>query len=129
MRNSFLLLRRSGKCYEGKCYHYQIYHCFNDRPSFHEKLFQKEKKYIVRDLYLATLRPFVVQWTVKIAGLPPQLKSLLFNTSAEVFYSSAKSFTVDSMFSNKSLMYIRERSGRRIDPCGTPAFTGNHSEV
>ena len=62
----------------------------------------------------------------------------LFNTTAEVLLlcttenrevSSAKSFTVDSMFSDKSFMYIRKRSGPRIDPCGTPAFTGNHSEV
>ena len=62
----------------------------------------------------------------------------LFNTSAEVLLlcttenrevSSAKSFTVDSMFSNKSFMYIRKGSGPRIGPCGTPAFTGNHFEV
>ena len=62
----------------------------------------------------------------------------LFNTSAEVVLScttenreisSAKSFTVDSMFSEKSFMYIRKNNGPRIDPCGTPAFTGSHSEV
>ena len=62
----------------------------------------------------------------------------LFNTSAEVLLScttdnrevsSAKSFTVDSMFSDKSFIYIRKKSGPRIDPCDTPAFSGNHSEV
>ena len=58
----------------------------------------------------------------------------LFNTSAEVLLLctteySAKSFTVNSMFSEKSVRYIREKSGPRIDPCDTPAFTGNHSEV
>ena len=62
----------------------------------------------------------------------------LFNTSAEVLLlcttenrevSSAKRFTVNSMFSDKSFMYIRKKSGPRIDPSGTPAFTGNHSEV
>ena len=26
-------------------------------------------------------------------------------------------------------MYIRKKSKPRIGPCGTPAFTGNHSEV
>ena len=57
----------------------------------------------------------------------------LFNTSAEVLLlcttenrevSSVKSFTVNSMFSDKSFMYIRKKSGPRIDPCGTPTFTG-----
>ena len=47
--------------------------------------------------------------------------------------SSAMSFTVDSMFSAKSFIYvcIRKRSGPKIDPCacGTSAFTGNHSEI
>ena len=62
----------------------------------------------------------------------------LFNTSAKVLLlcttenravSSAKSFTVDSMISDKSFMYIRKKSGPRIGPCGTPVYTGNHSEV
>ena len=59
-------------------------------------------------------------------------------TSAEVLLScapknrevsSVKSFTVDSMFFVKSFMYIRKKSRPRIDSCGTPTFTGNHSEV
>ena len=63
----------------------------------------------------------------------------LFSNSAEVLLlcttenrevSSAKSWiAVDSVFSDKSFMYVRKRSGPRIDPCGTHAFTGNHSEV
>ena len=53
----------------------------------------------------------------------------LSNTSAEVLLlctienrevSLAKSFTVDSVFSGKSVMYIRKMTGPRIDPCGTP---------
>ena len=61
----------------------------------------------------------------------------LFNISAEVLLScttdnrevsSAKSFTVDSMFSDKWFIYIRKKSGPRIDPCGGPTFTGNHSK-
>ena len=32
------------KCYKEKSYHYQIYHCLKTKPSFHKKLFQKEKK-------------------------------------------------------------------------------------
>ena len=43
--------------------------------------------------------------------------------------SSAKSFTVDSMFSGNSSIYIRKTTGPRIDLCGNPAFTGNHSKV
>ena len=51
-----------------------------------------------------------------------------FNTSVEVLLlyttesgevSSAKSFTLDSMLSEKSFMYFRKRSGPRIDSCGT----------
>ena len=26
-------------------------------------------------------------------------------------------------------MYIRKKGGPEMDPCGTPAFTGNHSDV
>ena len=36
-------LRRNAKCYEEKSHHYQIYHCLKVKPSFHGKLFQKEK--------------------------------------------------------------------------------------
>ena len=64
------------KCHEEKPYHYQIYHCLKVKPSFHEKLFQKEKK-IVMGLCPATFRSFVLQWSTKLAGRPPQLKALL----------------------------------------------------
>ena len=43
--------------------------------------------------------------------------------------SSANSFTVDIMSTDRLLMYIRKNSGPKMDPCGTPAFTGNHSDV
>ena len=43
--------------------------------------------------------------------------------------SSANSFTVDVMSTDRLLMYIRKKNGPKIDPCGTPAFTGNHSDV
>ena len=61
-----------------------------------------------------------------------------FNSFAEVLLSwimenndvsSANSFTVDIMSSDRSLMYIRKKSGPKMDPCGTPAFTSNHSDV
>ena len=37
------MLWRNAKCYEEKSYYYQIYHCLKVKPSFYEKLFQKEK--------------------------------------------------------------------------------------
>ena len=43
--------------------------------------------------------------------------------------SSANSFTVDVMSTDRSSMYIRKKSGPKMDLCGTPAFTGNHSDV
>ena len=43
--------------------------------------------------------------------------------------SSANSFTVGFMSTDRSLMYIRKKGGPKIDPCGTPAFTGNHFYV
>ena len=43
--------------------------------------------------------------------------------------SSGKSFTVDSMFSDKSFKYIRRKSRPRIGPYGTLDFAGNNSEV
>ena len=47
------------------------------KPSFHEKLFQEEKKkIIVMDLCRATFRSFVIQWSAKIAGRWSQLKPL-----------------------------------------------------
>ena len=43
--------------------------------------------------------------------------------------SFANSFTVDIMSTDRLLMYIRKNRGPKMDPCGTPAFTGNHSDV
>ena len=34
-----------------KSYHYQIYHCLKVKPSFHEKLFQKEKSKLLLWIY------------------------------------------------------------------------------
>ena len=34
-----------------------------------------------------------------------------------------------NMSTDRSLMYIRKKSGPKVDPCGTPAFTDNHSDV
>ena len=62
----------------------------------------------------------------------------LFNSFAEVLgswtmenndVSSANSFTVDVMSTDRSLMYIRKKSGPKMSPWGTPAFTGNRSNV
>ena len=40
-----LILVITGKCQmlRKKSYHYQIYHSLKVKPSFHDKLFQKEK--------------------------------------------------------------------------------------
>ena len=43
--------------------------------------------------------------------------------------SSGNNFTVDVISIDRSLMYIREKSGPKTNLCGTPAFTGNHSHV
>ena len=39
------------KSYKEKSYHYQIYHCLKVKPSFHEKLFQKEKNKLLVWIY------------------------------------------------------------------------------
>ena len=54
--------------YQKKSYHYQIYHCLKVKPSFHEKLFQRQKNKLVMNLCPATFRSFVVQWSAKIAS-------------------------------------------------------------
>ena len=70
-----MLLWRKAKCYKEKSHHYQIYHCLKVKPSFHEKLFQKEKNKLLLQIYAWRLyRSFVVQWSAKIAGCWPQLK-------------------------------------------------------
>ena len=38
---------------------------------------------------------------------------------------SAKSLTLEVIFSDKSLIHSKKNRGSKIDPCGTPAFTGN----
>ena len=63
----------------------------------------------------------------------------LFNSFAEILLScttenrevsSAKVFVVDTKSSDRSLMSIRKKkSGPRMEPCGTLALTGNHSDV
>ena len=39
------------KSYKEKSCHYQIYHCLKVKPSFHEKLFQKEKNRLLLWIY------------------------------------------------------------------------------
>ena len=39
--------------------------------------------------------------------------------------SSAKSLTVQVNFSDKSLIYAKKNRGPKMDPCDTPALTGN----
>ena len=43
--------------------------------------------------------------------------------------SSANSRTDDLMLSGRSLMKIRNRTGPKTDPCGTPERTGTGSEA
>ena len=38
-----------------KIYHYQIYHCLKVKPSFHERLFQKEKNKLLLWIYARRL--------------------------------------------------------------------------
>ena len=75
--NQFLLLWRNAKChyYKEKSFHYQIYYCLKEKPSFHQKIFQKEKNKLLLWIY-ATFKSFVVQWLVKIAGHQSWLKPL-----------------------------------------------------
>ena len=42
--------------------------------------------------------------------------------------SSAKCLTVEVIFSDKSIIYNKKNSGPKIDPCSTPASTGNKSD-
>ena len=42
--------------------------------------------------------------------------------------SSANRFSVDIMSTDRSLMYIRKKSGPKMDFCGTPYFTSNHCD-
>ena len=69
---------------------------------------------------------------------PVIFRRSLFNSFAEILLScttenkevpSAKRFTVDIKSSNRSLMQIRKKSEQRMEPCGTPALTGYHSDV
>ena len=77
----FLLLWRNAKCfhyhYQKKSYHYQIYHCLKMKPSFSEKLFQKEKNKLLSWIYARRLSGHLFQWSAKIAGRRPQLKPLI----------------------------------------------------
>ena len=43
--------------------------------------------------------------------------------------SSANNLTVDRISIDRSLIQIRKKRSSQIDPCGTPALTGNHSDV
>ena len=43
--------------------------------------------------------------------------------------SSANSFAVDTMSTDKSLMRITKKSRHKMDPCATPAFSGNHFNI
>ena len=54
---------------------------------------------------------------------------LLSCTTENKKVSSANSFTVETNSSEKSLMQIRKKSGPRMEPCGTPGFTGNHLDI
>ena len=43
--------------------------------------------------------------------------------------SSANNLTVDRISIDRSLIQIRKKRSSQIDPSGTPALTGNHSDV
>ena len=43
--------------------------------------------------------------------------------------SSANSFVVDEKVLLRSFMFIRQNSGPKIDPCGTPACIVDHNDA
>ena len=43
--------------------------------------------------------------------------------------SSANSFTMDIKSPDRLFMYIRRKSGPKMDLCGAPALTDNYSDV
>ena len=43
--------------------------------------------------------------------------------------SSAKSLTLDQIFSGRSFMYAKKRIGPKTEPCGTPEETGIELEL
>ena len=67
-----MLLRRNAKCYEEKSYHYQIYDCLKVKPSFHKKLFQKEKNKVLLWIYVrhfSSILWFNGRWKLPVASL------------------------------------------------------------
>ena len=57
--------------YQKKSYHYQIYHCLKVKPSFHEKLFQREKNTLLW-IYARRLSghlQFNGRWKSSVVGL------------------------------------------------------------
>ena len=42
-----------------KSYHYQVYHCLKVKPSFYEKLFQKEKNELLLRIYARRLSGYL----------------------------------------------------------------------
>ena len=90
-----MLLRRNAKCYKEKSYHYQIYHRLKVKPSFHEKLFQKEKNKLLLWIY--------ARWL-----------------SSHLWFNGRRKSSVAVLSWNPctNLRYIE----RRIWPCVEPAF-------
>ena len=69
------------KSYKEKSCHYQIYHCLKVKPSFHEKLFQKEKNRLLLWIY-----PQQVSGHLCFNGLQKSSVTSLTETPAFITY-------------------------------------------
>ena len=84
-------------------------------------------------LFISRLNDIFHLWThsdifcISLFSSFPEM--LLSHTTENREVSSANSFTVDTKSSERSLMQIRKKGWPRMEPCGTPALTGNHSNV
>ena len=62
-------------------------------------------------------------------SLAPLLKCYYHAKTENSEQSSAKSFTIDTKSSERSLMYIRKERGPRKESFHSPALTSNHSHI
>ena len=83
-------------------------------------------------MFWSGLNAFSTDMPIQISSVTLCLIHLLKYQDHEqwkIMMSSANSFTVDFMSTDRLLMYTRKKSGPKLDPCGTPAFTGNYSDI
>ena len=108
-----MLLRRNAKCYEEKSYHFQISHRLKVKPSFHEKLFQKEKNKLLLWVYSRRLSGhlwFNDRQKSPVAGLNwnPCLRKLILNSWEILRQISATKIDWSQVESNKSSFHYKK---------------------